>query len=36
MSPYPLHTILFLDIETVSQYPAFTDRAGGLAGIVAP
>jgi predicted PolB exonuclease-like 3'-5' exonuclease len=23
MSPYPLHTILFLDIETVSQYPAF-------------
>lgn len=25
MSPYPLHTILFLDIETVSQYPAFTD-----------
>ena len=25
MSPYPLHTILFLDIETVSQYPAFGD-----------
>ncbi len=25
MSPYPLHTILFLDIETVSQYPAFKD-----------
>lgn len=25
MSPYPLHTILFLDIETVSQYPAFSD-----------
>jgi DNA polymerase elongation subunit (family B) len=25
MSPYPLHNILFLDIETVSQYPAFTD-----------
>jgi 3'-5' exonuclease len=25
MSPYPLHTILFLDIETVSQYPAFRD-----------
>ena len=24
-SPYPLHTILFLDIETVSQYPAFGD-----------
>ena len=23
MSPYPLHTILFLDIETVSQYPSF-------------
>lgn len=23
MSPYPLHTILFLDIETVSQYSAF-------------
>jgi len=23
MSPYPLHTILFLDIETVSQYPEF-------------
>jgi len=23
MSPYPLHTILFLDIETVSQYPVF-------------
>ncbi|WP_431212667.1 hypothetical protein ACQ86N_44485 [Puia sp. P3] len=22
-SPYPLHTILFLDIETVSQYSAF-------------
>ncbi len=25
MSPYPLHTILFLDIETVSQYPVFSD-----------
>jgi predicted PolB exonuclease-like 3'-5' exonuclease len=25
MAPYPLHTILFLDIETVSQYPAFKD-----------
>jgi predicted PolB exonuclease-like 3'-5' exonuclease len=25
MSPYPLHTILFLDIETVSQYPEFKD-----------
>ena len=25
MSPYPLHTILFLDIETVSQYPVFGD-----------
>ena len=25
MSPYPLHNILFLDIETVSQFPAFTD-----------
>jgi 3'-5' exonuclease len=25
MSPYPLHNILFLDIETVSQYPAFAD-----------
>jgi 3'-5' exonuclease len=25
MSPYPLHTILFLDIETVSQYPVFED-----------
>src|ERR1700761_8511727 len=25
MSPYPLHTILFLDIETVSQYPALSD-----------
>lgn len=24
MSPYPLHTILFLDIETVSQYPDFS------------
>ncbi|MHA4810187.1 ribonuclease H-like domain-containing protein [Flavitalea flava] len=23
MAPYPLHTILFLDIETVSQYAAF-------------
>src|SRR5579872_4719010 len=23
MPSYPLHTILFLDIETVSQYPAF-------------
>jgi len=23
MPPFPLHTILFLDIETVSQYPAF-------------
>jgi predicted PolB exonuclease-like 3'-5' exonuclease len=23
MSPYPLHTILFLDIETVSQYSTF-------------
>ncbi|HMH21786.1 MAG TPA: ribonuclease H-like domain-containing protein [Puia sp.] len=25
MPPYPLHTILFLDIETVSQYPLFED-----------
>jgi predicted PolB exonuclease-like 3'-5' exonuclease len=25
MSPFPLHTILFLDIETVSQYPVFGD-----------
>jgi len=25
MSPYPLHTILFLDIETVSQYPVFKE-----------
>ena len=25
MSPYPLHTILFLDIETVSQYATFTE-----------
>jgi 3'-5' exonuclease len=25
MSSYPLHTILFLDIETVSQYPAFEE-----------
>jgi DNA polymerase elongation subunit (family B) len=25
MSPFPLHTILFLDIETVSQYPAFRE-----------
>lgn len=25
MSPYPLHTILFLDIETVSQYPVFEE-----------
>ena len=25
MSPYPLHTILFLDIETVSQYPNFNE-----------
>jgi len=25
MPPYPLHTILFLDIETVSQYPVFDD-----------
>jgi predicted PolB exonuclease-like 3'-5' exonuclease len=25
MPPYPLHTILFLDIETVSQYPVFGD-----------
>lgn len=25
MSPLPLHTILFLDIETVSQYPVFGD-----------
>ena len=25
MSPVPLHTILFLDIETVSQYPVFGD-----------
>ena len=24
-SPYPLHSILFLDIETVSQYPVFED-----------
>jgi predicted PolB exonuclease-like 3'-5' exonuclease len=24
-SPHPLHTILFLDIETVSQYPVFED-----------
>jgi predicted PolB exonuclease-like 3'-5' exonuclease len=25
MSPYPLHNILFLDIETVSQYAAFEE-----------
>lgn len=25
MSPYPLHTILFLDIETVSQYSGFNE-----------
>jgi predicted PolB exonuclease-like 3'-5' exonuclease len=25
MSPYPLHTILFLDIETVSQYATFAN-----------
>jgi hypothetical protein len=25
MSPYPLHTILFLDIETVSQYATFPE-----------
>jgi 3'-5' exonuclease len=25
MTPHPLHSILFLDIETVSQYPAFGD-----------
>ena len=25
MSPYPLHTILFLDIETVSQYATFAE-----------
>ena len=25
MSPYPLHTILFLDIETVSQYSEFRE-----------
>lgn len=25
MSPYPLHTILFLDIETVSQYSGFKE-----------
>lgn len=25
MSPHPLHNILFLDIETVSQYPTFDD-----------
>ncbi|HEY4336804.1 MAG TPA: 3'-5' exonuclease [Puia sp.] len=25
MSPHPLHTILFLDIETVSQYPDFNE-----------
>jgi len=25
MSPHPLHTILFLDIETVSQFPVFSD-----------
>lgn len=25
MSPYPLHTILFLDIETVSQYSEFKE-----------
>ena len=25
MSPHPLHTILFLDIETVSQHPKFED-----------
>ncbi|MDP4148222.1 MAG: ribonuclease H-like domain-containing protein [Bacteroidota bacterium] len=25
MSPYPIHTILFIDIETVSQYPVFNE-----------
>jgi 3'-5' exonuclease len=25
MSPHPLHNILFLDIETVSQHPTFTE-----------
>jgi len=25
MSPYPIHNILFLDIETAPQYPAYTD-----------
>lgn len=28
MSPYPLHSILFLDIETVSQYPTFHELPG--------
>jgi DNA polymerase elongation subunit (family B) len=28
MSSYPLHTILFVDIETVSQYAAFEDLPG--------
>jgi 3'-5' exonuclease len=27
MSPYPLHNILFVDIETVPQYPLFEDLA---------
>jgi hypothetical protein len=33
MSPYPLHTILFLDIETVSQYPEFAVVPEDWAGL---
>ena len=29
MSPYPLHTILFMDIETVSQYRVFEEVPEG-------
>lgn len=28
MSPFPIHNILFLDIETVSQHPSFHDVPG--------
>lgn len=33
MSPFPLHTILFLDIETVSQYAGFEEVPGDWAAL---
>ena len=33
MSPVPLHNILFLDIETVSQYPTYNEMSPEWKGL---